>query len=261
VRIVWGWLMDNGGILMGFVSGIFAGFREGKTGRMWKILPTAGVVAGLVWALASASFADRKEQEKVDDAITRVDAYVNNRSEMNVNEISQNTLHMFQQYLGALPSVAGGTDPEKGLQNVQAAISANDIIGGLPVENRDALTIRVFNHLQQEVNYQIVKGRLMQMAREVDLLPPVQNETPTNSVWWSDGATLEEAKAAALIVTSAGLQIRQICPAELMHIKGLIQIGGSKLIEHSSVLSTRQIEQLTAPLCAHSTTEANPMPH
>jgi hypothetical protein len=259
MRIFWFWLMENGGILMGFISGIFAAFREDRKGRLWTILPIAGVIVGLVWALASANFADREEQAKMEEAITKVDTYVTSQSEKSVGEISQNTLRTFQQYLGALPSVAKATSPEKGLENVRAAISANNIIGGLPIGNRGSLTIHVFNHVQQEVNYQFVKARLLQMAREVDLLAPVQNEAATNSVWWSDGASLDEAKAAALIVTSAGLQIRQICPAELIRTKGLIQIGGSIGIETLPILSIPKIQQLTSPVCAQSSLNSNPV--
>jgi hypothetical protein len=62
-----------------------------------------------------------------------------------------------------------------------------------------------------------------------------------------------------LIVTSAGLQIRQICPAELIRTKGLIQIGGSIGIETLPILSIPQIQQLTSPVCAQSSLNSNPV--
>jgi hypothetical protein len=246
---LWSWLLGNGGILMSGISGIFSVFSNNKKGKLWEILPILGVIVGMVWALASAGFADRQQRDKMERAITRVDDYVTAQSAKSVNLIDINTRIAMQQYFGTLPSVARAASSEHVLEIVKAATSANDIIRNLPQTRRDQLTIRVFNHVQREVDYTVVKTRLQQMAASIVLLPPKQNETPTNSVWWSDGASLEEAKAAALIVTSAGLQIRQICPAQIVRTKDLIQIGGSIGIENLPVLSIPQLQGLTSPVC------------
>src|SRR5689334_3760989 len=87
LKVVWDWLLSNGGILMASISGIFSAFSEGKTGRLWKTLPIVGVAVGLIWGLASANFADRQQQEKMEGAINRVDTYVQQQALVTVNQV------------------------------------------------------------------------------------------------------------------------------------------------------------------------------
>jgi hypothetical protein len=253
LKTVSSWLLSNGGILMGGISGIFSVFSDGKQGRLWKVLPIVGVVAGMLWALASANFADRQQREQMEGAINRVDTYVQKQSLETVSQVDANTRAALQEFmqkdLGVLPNVAEGASPQRTLAIVDAGTKASVLIRAVPQQQRDALTIWVFTHVQKEVDFTVVRARLQQLAGKVEVHAPLHPETEANSVWWSDGATLSEAKAAALTAVSAGLEIKQICPSTTVQMKNLIQIGGSVGAQRLPILSPSQIESLTGTVC------------
>src|SRR6266403_1663225 len=127
LKIVWSWLLSNGGILMSGISGIFSVFIGDKKGRFWKVLTLLGVVLGLIWALASANFAGREQQQKMNDAIVRVDTYVQQRSRETVSAVDLNThaaLEEFIQKLGVLPQIAQGATMQRMLDIVNAGTKA-----------------------------------------------------------------------------------------------------------------------------------------
>jgi len=253
LKTVSSWLLSNGGILMGGISGIFSVFSDGKQGRLWKVLPIVGVVAGMLWALASANFADRQQREQMEGAINRVDTYVQKQSLETVSQVDANTRAALQEFmqkdLGVLPNVAEGASPQRTLAIVDAGTKASVLIRAVPQQQRDALTIWVFTHVQKEVDFTVVRARLQQLAGKVEVHAPLHPQTEANSVWWSDGATLSEAKAAALTAVSAGLEIKQICPSTTVQMKNLIQIGGSVGAQRLPILSPSQIESLTGTVC------------
>jgi hypothetical protein len=252
LKTVWFWLLSNGGILMGGISGLFSVFSGDMKGRLWKVLPVVGVVLGMIWALASANFADQQQRQQMEGAIIRVDDYVQKQSVETVSQVDINMRTAFnelmQQYLGVLPKVAQSASPQQALEIVNAGTKASTLVRALPQERRDALTIWVFPHVQQEVDFKVVMARLQQLAAKVEV-HPVKVESETNSVWWSDGSSLDEAKVAALTVVSAGLQIKQICPSSAVPMKNLIQIGGSVGAQRLPILSPSQIEMLASPVC------------
>lgn len=241
------WLLSNGGPLMGGISGIFSVFSADKKGTLWRVLPILGVVIGMFWALASANFADRQQREQMEGTINRVDAYIKATSAETVSQMRTTFIEVMQRF-GVLPDVAQNATPQQALDFVNAGTMASALIRALPPERRNALTIRVFPHAQKEVDYQVVKARLQQLARTVEERGPIV-DIPTNSVWWGDGSNLDEAKAAALTVVSAGLQIRQICESSKVPEKNLIQIGGSIPAQHLPILSPSQIDALPGHVC------------
>lgn len=247
------WLLDNGGILMSGISGIFSFFSAGKKGRVWQVLPIAGVVLGMLWALESASFQEReqdqKQEQKTAKAIQDIDDYVKGQTDRGVSETESKMRLVMQQFFGALPAVAQDASAQQVSATFSAATTANTIIQSLPADRRAALTIKVFDHVAKDLDYDVVKSRLLQLADKVDLVTPREQQAPVNSVWYGDGVTLEEAKAAALIVSSAGTQIRQICASKLVKIPNLIQIGGSTAASHAEVLSISRIQGLSQPVC------------
>ena len=250
--VTWSWLMSNGGILMGGISGLFSIFSERKTGKLWKILPIAGVVVGMVWALASASFSDRQQEEKLEATINRVDNYVASQSTGVKDEVrasNDEIISLLHVGFGIKLPLAEGKSTVQLRALVSAGTSANALIQNVSPERRQALTIWVFPHVQQEVDFSVVKSRLEQLAATVLPHPTQQAQSKTNSVWWSNGVTLDEAKAAALTVASAGLQIQQICPSEKVQMTNLIQIGGSVRAEKMPVLSPQEIQALQSPVC------------
>ncbi len=251
LKIVWSWLLSNGGILMSGISGIFSVFIGDKKGRFWKVLTLLGVVLGLIWALASANFAGREQQQKMNDAIVRVDTYVQQRSRETVSAVDLNThaaLEEFIQKLGVLPQIAQGATMQRMLDIVNAGTKASVLTRNWSQERRAALTIWVFPHVQQEVNFEVVEARLRQLALHVEV-HGAQVNSDANSVWWSEGSNLDEAKAIALTAVSAGLQIKQICRSTKVPLKNLIQIGGSVAAQHLPPLLPSQIETLTGPVC------------
>ena len=129
------------------------------------------------------------------------------------------------------------------------SLAKNKVVGQF-LQRRHALTIRVFDHFTKDVNFDIVKPRLEELADKVKVLPPLV-ESPMNSVWWGPGSSLEEAKAAALIAVSAGVQIRQICHSQKPHphVTDLIQIGGSTYAKDMPVLSVEEMQNLNQPRC------------
>jgi hypothetical protein len=248
LKIVWSWLLSNGGILMSGISGIFSVFIDDKKSRFWKVLTLLVVVLGLIWALASANFADREQQQKMNDTIMRVDAYVQERSRETVSAVNLNTRAALEELFGVLPQKAQGATPQQALEIVIAATKASLLTRNWSEERRAVLTIWVFPHVQQEVNFEVVEARLRQLALHVEV-HGAQVNSDANSVWWSEGSNLDEAKAVALTAVSAGLQIKQICRSTKVPLKNLIQIGGSVAAQHLPPLSPSQIETLTGPVC------------
>jgi hypothetical protein len=252
LKILWSWLLSNGGILMGGISGLFSVFIGDKKGRFWKVLTLLGVVVGLIWALASANFADQEQQRKINDAILRVDAYVQQRSQETVTAVDSNTRaaleEFMQKILGVLPQVAQAATPQQTLEIVNAGAKASVLTKNWPQERRAALTIWVFPHVQEEVNFEVVLARLQQLALHVEV-HGAKVKSDANSVWWGEGSNLDEAKAVALIAVSAGLQIKQICPSTNVPLRNLIQLGGSVAAQHLPPLPPAQIETLTRPVC------------
>jgi len=254
LKIVWSWLISNGGILMSGISGIFSVFIGDKKGRFWKVLTLLGVVLGLIWALASANFADREQQQKMNKAIMRVDAYVQQRSQETVSAVNLNTRAALEEVtqkllaLGVLPQIAQGATLQRTLDMVNAATKASALTRNWSEERRAALTIWVFPHVTQEVNNDVVLARLRRLALHVEVHGP-QVSSEANSVWWSEGSNLDEAKAVALTAVSAGLQIKQICRSTKVPLRNLIQVGGSVAAQRLQPLSPSQIETLTGPVC------------
>jgi hypothetical protein len=244
--------MSNGGILMSGISGLFSFFSANKTGRLWKVLPIVGVIGGMFWALASASYAGQEQKKEMEDTINRVNKYIETQAAGTNAEIHSSRdeiISLLQSSLGIKRQVAESKNPEQLQALVTAGTSANTIIQNVSPERRQALTIWVFPHVQQEVDFNVVKSRLQQLAANVTPHSTKQEQSQTNSIWWSDGVSLDEAKAAALIATSAGLQIQQICPSKTVQMKNLIQIGGSVKAEKMPVLSSQQIQGLQSPVC------------
>jgi hypothetical protein len=252
LKIVWSWLLSNGGILMSGISGIFSVFIGDKKGRFWKVLTLLGVVLGLIWALASANFADREQQKKMNDAIVRVDTYVQQRSQETVSAVDLNMRaaleEEMQKHFGVLQQTAQGATLQRTLDIVNAATKASVLTRNWPEKRRAALTIWLFPHVQQEIDYEAFKARLQRLALHVQVRGQKVN-SEANSVWWSEGSNLDEAKAVALTAVSAGLQIKQICHNTNVPLRNLIQIGGSVAAQHLPPLLPSQIETLTGPVC------------
>ena len=249
------WLLSNGGILMGGISGLFSIFSGDRKGRLWRILPVIGIIVGLFWALASANYQDADERRKMEHVINEVDEYVTQLSKTTVSQVDTNTrtalAEYMQKYLGVLPAVANNASPARAADIVNAGL----LVKESPPDRRAALTIWLFPHVQEEVNFNVVTARLNQLAAKVDIHDVVvRKKVATNSVWWSKGSSLEEAKSVALTVTSAGLQVRQICPSSQVSLPNVIQVGGSLQAEQQDlpVLSASEIEALTLPKCENA---------
>ena len=249
------WLLSNGGIMIAAISGIFSVFADHKSGRKWTIVVVAGVIGGMIWSLASAHYSDEQQKIAMEDTINRVDKYVETQSTATVSQVDTNTRaalnDLMHQYLGVRVDVAQRATPEQANAIVSAGSDANNLVQRIPPERRNALTIWVFPHAQEQVDYGVVKTRLQQLAAHVETPPNKQKAALTNSVWYGVGNTvsLDEAKAAALTAASAGLQIRQICHSTTVPLPNLIQIGGSVRAQSMPVLTTAQIQGLNKDIC------------
>jgi hypothetical protein len=133
----------------------------------WILFPeacNASVLLGMLWALASANFADRQQREQMEGAINRVDTYVQKQSLETVSQVDANTRAALQEFmqkdLGVLPNVAEGASPQRTLEIVDAGTKASVLIRAVPQQRRDALTIWVFTHVQKEVDFKVVRARL-----------------------------------------------------------------------------------------------------
>jgi hypothetical protein len=247
-----GWLLSNGGILTGAIAGLFGIFADHKTGRKWTLLAIGGVLGGMVWALVSSDYAARQQSNEMKAAIQEVDDYVKSQGQVTVSLISADFKTTLEEDLGVRSDVAAKATPQEALALDGAALEAENAITAIPEEQRQTLTIWVFPHAQQQVDFAVVKKRLQQLGANVQPNPPRQGVALTNSVWYGPGATLNEAKAAALIAVSAGLQIRQVCPATAVKQSNLLQIGGSKAAAALPVLSPAAIRDLQKPVCVGS---------
>jgi hypothetical protein len=244
----WEWLLSNGGILVGGISGLFSAFSENRKARMWKVLPIVGIVIGMIWAFASANYADQQERQRMKDAIDRVDAYVQGQSAVTVSQVDTNTrtaLNELLEKLGVRKTVAQNASPQQALEIVNAGL----LVHPPPKYRRDALTIWVFPHVEQDVDLNVVMARLKQLAGKVEIHKPLHPETEANSIWWSDGSNLDEAKSVALTAASAGVQIKQICPSTSVAVRNLIQLGGSVGAQRLPTMTPAEIEALSRKVC------------
>lgn len=252
------WLLSNGGILIAAISGIFSVFADHKSGRKWTILVVAGVLFGFFWSLASASYADKQQKQAMEDYNNRVTKFVEFQSNVTVkqtaSQVDTNTRAALNDFLtrifGVRPEVAASASLTQVAAITNAAAAARVSAVAITPDEKKLLTIRVFPHAQQQVDYDVVKLRLQQLAGNVVALPPQQQTAPTNSVWYSGGATLDEAKAVALTAVSAGLNIKQVCPGTRAAGAYLIQIGGSVRAEGKPVLTPEQIRNLIQAPCS-----------
>ncbi|HEY0795878.1 MAG TPA: hypothetical protein VGD64_08865 [Acidisarcina sp.] len=252
LKFAWKFLLDNGGIIMSTVSGLFAYFQNRFKGKLAKVLPIVGVFAGLIWSLLLANNSQQEQRDKLEQTLTRVDNYIQQQGKTVVQQVDVNTRAVLNDFItqiqGAKPSVV----QQASLPQVEGLIKAGQLASisakAIQPDRRQRLTIWVFPHVQQEVDYAVVKARLETIAAQVVPHDLKQKIAPTNSVWFGGGATLEEAKAVALTASGAGLEIRQICPAQLT-VPNLLQLGGSTHAVNLPVLSPSQINLLAAPTC------------
>ena len=247
-----GWLLSNGGILTSTIAGLFGVFADHKTGRKWTLLAIAGVLGGMAWALASSDYAARQQSNAMTATLNEVDDYVKAQGQATVTQVKADFKTILEEELGVRSDVAANATPQQALALDAAGLEANSAIAAVPEAQRRALSIWVFPHAQQQVDFSVVKTRLLQLAANVQPNPPRQGSALTNSVWYGPGTSLDEAKAAALIAVSAGLQIRQVCPATVVKQSNLLQIGGSKQANDLPPLSWSAIRNLQKPVCVGS---------
>jgi hypothetical protein len=247
---IWHWILGNGGILTGVISGLFGVCTAHKTGRIWTLLAVGGVLGGMAWALLSSNYTDEQQKKQLTDEVNEIDAFVRGQSNEAVGQITANLKVEFAEYLGVRADLAQQTSPQMALALGAAGVEANELVAAVPADRRSLLTIRVFPHAQSQVNFTVVRARLGEMAANVQSDQTIEKSALTNSVWYSGGAQLSEAKAAALIATSAGLNIRQICTAKkVVNVPNLIQIGGSGPAEKLQVLTPISIQNMQQPVC------------
>lgn len=254
ILVVKDWLLANGGILTSAIAGIFGVFADHKSSRRWTFVAIAGVCGGMIWALLSAHYADSQENAKMQAAIFKMDTFIDSNGEKIINRVSENEQALLERMLGVRPEVARTLTPDEALKLDDSGLLAQNLSSGISPDRRQALTVWVFPHAENQVDFDVVRMRLQRIAGNVQAHPAKEGTAPANSVWYGGGATLEEAKAAALIVMSAGLQIRQICPGDLK-VPNLLQIGGSVQAGNLPVLSAQSIPGLGSPVCAEGPPE------
>jgi hypothetical protein len=234
-------------------AGFFSLFTDHTKSPRRNIFLICGLLIGAVWSLIESDYEDKQLAQRTEAAIQRVDDYMTKQGSRVIHEVDQNTQaalnEVFTRVFGILPDKVKGFSPTDAKAVVDAAAGAGTLIREIPPERRQALTIWVFPHFPEEVGYPVVESRLHQLAGTVAVRGPKQQLAETNSVWWYAPATIEDAKAAALLVTGAGLHIRQICPSQLVKVPNLIQIGGSVRAQSLPILASEQIQQMKTPVC------------
>ena len=247
----WQWVVSNEGILVSAVSAVFGLYSDGWKDRRWKWLAIAGIVLGMFLAFAKSWSDDQDALNRMQVVINRVDANVQMRLQPVITLLGQVQQQML--HYGARPDTVQNVTLDQASSILTAGKLADDLVQKQSDQNKSGLTIWYYPHFAKDVNFDVVKPRLEQLAQNVLASPPHQNNSPTNSVWWGPGSSLEEAKAAALIATSAGVPIRQVCTADpkikRSGIANLIQIGGATAAEKMPVLTPEQIKNLSGPKC------------
>lgn len=235
------WLLKYGGILTGAIAALFGLYSAHKTGRRWTYITVVGILGGMMWAILSSNRADKEETDQMNNSIQQIDEYVRGQSNGLYGKIAE--------LLGVSSDRVASVTPQQVAALGTAGVDANKLLASVTQERHDVLTIWVFPHAQSQVNFAVVRQSLGRLASTVSSPPNQEQVALTNSVWYGGGATLDEAKAAALIVTSAGLQIRQICPATKLKVKNLIQVGGSKIAQSLPILAADAIQSTQLPIC------------
>jgi len=247
----WQWVVSNEGILVSAVAAIFGLYSDGWKDRRWKWIAIAGIVFGVFLAFAKDKSDNRETLNNMQIVINRVDQNV----EMRLQPLAASLAQVQQQLinLGTLSTTVQNVTLDQASSILTAGNLANDLVQKQPAQAKSELTIWYYPHFKLDVNFDVVKPRLQQLAQNVVEHTPQQEDSPTNSVWWGPGSSLAEAKAAALIALSAGVPIRQVCPADpnikRPGITNLIQIGGATAAEKMPVLTPEQIQNLTSSTC------------
>ncbi len=253
LEVIWRWILSNGGVVATTVAGFFSLFTDHTKSRWRNLLLVFGLLTGAVWSLIESDYEDKQVALRTEAAIQRVDDYMAKQGSRVIHEVDENTQaalnEVFTRVFGILPDKVKAFSPAEAKAVVDASAGAGTLIREISPERRQALTIWVFPHFPQEVGYPVVESRLHQLAGTVLVRGPKQQQAETNSVWWNAPATIEDAKAAALLVTGAGLHIRQICPSQTVKIPSLIQIGGSVRAQGLPVLAGDQLQQMKSPVC------------
>ena len=245
------WLLSNGGILTACIAGIFSWYSDGKKNKVWHYLVIAGVIVGAIWAFLSANYADVKQRAESDRVMQQVENYMAQQASDIKSDNRAALNEALQKLLGLNLERAKSLTPEQATAIVDGGSSARNLIQKLPSNSNQSLSIHLFPHLQQEVDFGVVTARLKTMAANVEEYGPRESASPTNSVWYGPGVSLEQAKAAALTVASAGVQIRQICDKPEIKTSNLIQIGGSvrAVNQDMPILQLSEIQTLNSPKC------------
>lgn len=241
-------LLSRGGILTAAIGGLFEVFGGAERNRKWKILTIGGILAGTIWALASSYYEDSQQTKKTNETLQKVNELLSKSSKETANTIEA-YVDSLVRTLGAKRETAQNATLSQIHSWAEAGKLSETAVGQIPQNQRQQLTIWVFPHAQNAVNFDVVKSRLQQVAAHVESHSAIEGIAPANSVWYT-GGLLPEAKSAALIVTAAGIQIRQICPAQKVALPSLIQIGGSARAETLPVLTPDDIQVLSSPVCA-----------
>jgi hypothetical protein len=222
----------------------------------WKWLAIAGIVLGIFLTFIKDRQDDKSQLTLMQSGVTEITTWDSMEASKTRDDID---LLRFEEQRGngVLQATAQDASPDQVIEMAQAAKQSEQIIEAQSQQTRQAWTICYFDHLKTDVKFDIVQAHLLQLAAKVQECT-ARVDLPTNSVWYPpsneenvEAANLAEAKAAALLVAGAGVQLQQICPASSVLTPNLIQIGTSAKAYNSRkpVLSVEDISKITVKNC------------
>lgn len=182
--------------------------------------------------------AEAKARKEIDEANRRYENININLTEIKV---------LVTRNAGYSDSHAASITTLEALQSLAASVDATALINNL-LHSPSKPRIVFYEHLREETNPEIVIARLRQIGSTVDQrdAKSVVGGIPTNVIWVGDEVSDNEARAVALILTAAGVHLRDM--RKLKNAAGqkarLIEIGSSARVLNLPVLTPDQIMRL-----------------
>jgi hypothetical protein len=240
-------------------AGLLALYVNPKEDPKKKWVLAASIIAVGLLTLGSGRYDTAQAKDKQDRADKQVfDGLVrekarderDNRRYLEQSESFKQIIGYVSRTGGYSPANAAAASPEQVAQSLKASSAASAFIAALPSSSK-TLRIEYFRHFTQDVDSSIVFQKLKKVSPSVQLLqfPPTEavRDLPANCIWVGRDVTKAEARSVALILSAAGIELRDI--RRLKDGTGpkarLIEIGASARVVEFPVMTADDIQKAT----------------
>jgi len=236
-------------MLSGFV-GLYVNFRDGSSRWRW-LVPAMIVLTGTGTMLAARQSAVNSAKSET----AKAEAYAAQLKDVVVSVNQHTDEAVAQQALLRLSGAKEGAVTSATTQELNASTRAvvlkQEAVSKLAAPEQSSLQIQYFPHFLTDVNPSAMVAALKQVTPNVAQAPAIamMSQQKTNCIWVGDQVTADEARAVALTLASAGIDVKDI--RRLKNGGGararLVQIGSSADAARMPTLTADEIKQRNVP--------------